>query len=41
MPKNKGKGGKNVKRGKNGNMEATRRELFFKEFGQGRISCDI
>ena len=30
-----GKGGKNVKRGKNGNLEATRRDLLFKEFGQG------
>mmetsp|Transcript_17376 Transcript_17376/g.18119 ORF Transcript_17376/g.18119 Transcript_17376/m.18119 type:complete len:142 (+) Transcript_17376:67-492(+) len=34
MPKNKGKGGKNVKRGKNGNLEETRRDLLFKEFGQ-------
>mmetsp|Transcript_59395 Transcript_59395/g.128917 ORF Transcript_59395/g.128917 Transcript_59395/m.128917 type:complete len:142 (+) Transcript_59395:61-486(+) len=34
MPNKKGKGGKNVKRGKNGNMEATRRDLLFKEFGQ-------
>lgn len=30
-----GKGGKNVKRGKNGNMEENRRDLLYKEFGQG------
>ncbi|CAM9209332.1 unnamed protein product, partial [Ectocarpus fasciculatus] len=29
-----GKGGKNVKRGKNGNMEENRRDLLYKEFGQ-------
>ena len=34
MPKNKGKGGKNVKRGKNGNAEETRRALQFKEDSQ-------
>ncbi|QSL66584.1 hypothetical protein MERGE_000966 [Pneumocystis wakefieldiae] len=33
MPKNKGKGGKNRRRGKNEN-EAEKRELFFKEDGQ-------
>ena len=32
-----GKGGKNVKRGKNGNLEETRRDLLYKEFGQGMI----
>jgi hypothetical protein len=30
-----GKGGKNVKRGKNGNAEETRRALQYKEDGQG------
>ncbi|CDH60548.1 eukaryotic translation initiation factor 1a [Lichtheimia corymbifera JMRC:FSU:9682] len=33
MPKNKGKGGKNRRRGKNDN-EANKRELIFKEEGQ-------
>ena len=33
MPKNKGKGGKNRRRGKNEN-EAMKRELVFKEDGQ-------
>ena len=33
MPKNKGKGGKNRKRGKNEN-ETQKRELVFKEDGQ-------
>ncbi|CDS07642.1 Putative Probable TIF11-translation initiationFT factor eIF1a [Lichtheimia ramosa] len=33
MPKNKGKGGKNRRRGKNDN-EASKRELIFKEEGQ-------
>jgi len=33
MPKNKGKGGKNRRRGKNEN-EAEKRELIFKEDGQ-------
>jgi len=33
MPKNKGKGGKNRRRGKNEN-EAEKRELVFKEDGQ-------
>lgn len=33
MPKNKGKGGKNVRRGKN-EGEETKRELLFKEPGQ-------
>lgn len=36
MPKNKGKGGKNRRRGKNEN-EADKRELIFKEDGQGKI----
>ena len=34
MPKNKGKGGKNRRRGKNENEE-TKRDLLFKEEGQG------
>jgi translation initiation factor 1A len=34
MPKTKGKGGKNVKKGKKGNGEAERRDLLFKEDGQ-------
>lgn len=34
MPKNKGKGGKNRRRGKNDN-EDDKRELIFKEDGQG------
>jgi hypothetical protein len=34
MPKNKGKGGKNRRRGKNDNEE-NKRELEFKEDGQG------
>lgn len=33
MPKNKGKGGKNRRRGKNEN-EGVKRELIFKEDGQ-------
>ena len=33
MPKNKGKGGKNRRRGKNEN-DGDKRELIFKEFGQ-------
>ncbi|KAH6571028.1 hypothetical protein BASA62_004077 [Batrachochytrium salamandrivorans] len=36
MPKNKGKGGKNRKRGKNEN-ESDKRELVFKEDGQERF----
>jgi hypothetical protein len=35
LSRSAGKGGKNVKRGKNGNLEETRRDLLFKEFGQG------
>jgi translation initiation factor 1A len=34
MPKNKGKGGKNRRRGKNEN-DVLKRELTFKEVGQG------
>jgi hypothetical protein len=34
MPKNKGKGGKNRKRGKNVNVEEEKRELVLKEDGQ-------
>ena len=34
MPKNKGKGGKNRRRGKNEN-DVNKRELVFKEDGQG------
>jgi len=34
MPKNKGKGGKNRRRGKNEN-DIAKRELVFKEDGQG------
>ena len=34
MPKNKGKGGKNYKKGKKTDDGATRRELIFKEDGQ-------
>lgn len=37
MPKNKGKGGKNRRRGKNDNEE-NKREIEFKEDGQG-ASC--
>lgn len=36
MPKNKGKGGKNRRRGKNENEE-TKRDLLFKEDGQGEV----
>jgi hypothetical protein len=36
MPKNKGKGGKNRRRGKNEN-ESEKRELIFKEDGQGTV----
>jgi len=36
MPKNKGKGGKNRRRGKNENEE-TKRTLEFKEPGQGAL----
>jgi len=36
MPKNKGKGGKNRRRGKNENEGDERRELLFKEDGQGK-----
>ena len=34
MPKNKGKGGKNFKKGKKGGDGETRRDLIFKEDGQ-------
>lgn len=34
MPKNKGKGGKTKRRGKNGNVDLVKRELIFKEDGQ-------
>jgi hypothetical protein len=34
MPKNKGKGGKNYKKGKKTNEGETRRELIYKEDGQ-------
>lgn len=34
MTKNKGKGGKNRRKGKN-DSDAFKRELVFKEFGQG------
>lgn len=37
MPKNKGKGGKNRRRGKNDNEE-NKRELEFKEDGQGAFA---
>lgn len=37
MPKNKGKGGKNRRRGKNDNDD-DKRELVFKEDGQGKLS---
>ncbi|KAF8672240.1 Eukaryotic translation initiation factor 1A [Rhizoctonia solani] len=37
MPKNKGKGGKNRRRGKNEN-DADKRELVFREDGQGRMA---
>lgn len=36
MPKNKGKGGKNRRRGKNDNEE-NKRELEFKEDGQRKL----
>lgn len=39
MPKNKGKGGKNRRRGKNENEE-TKRQLEFKEPGQGLYAND-
>lgn len=35
MPKNKGKGGKNFKKGKKTEGDDTRRDLIFKEDGQG------
>ena len=38
MPKNKGKGGKNRRRGKNENEE-TKRQLEFKEPGQEYSHC--
>ena len=34
MPKNKGKGGKNFKKGKKSSEGETRRDLIFKEDGQ-------
>eukprot|EP00605_Chrysophyceae_sp_TOSAG23-4_P001741 GSChrysophyteH1.ASY1.ANO1.1928.1 assembled CDS len=34
MPKNKGKGGKNVKKGKKRDMDGERRDLLFREDGQ-------
>jgi translation initiation factor 1A len=37
MTKNKGKGGKNRRKGKN-DSDAFKRELVFKEFGQGNYS---
>jgi translation initiation factor 1A len=37
MPKNKGKGGKNRRRGKNEN-EDVKRELILAEPGQGKLS---
>lgn len=40
MPKNKGKGGKNVKRGKNQKFEEAR-ELVFKEDGQECVLIDF
>jgi translation initiation factor 1A len=40
MPKNKGKGGKNRRRGKNENEE-DKRELVFKEDGQGLQSTSL
>ena len=39
MPKNKGKGGKNRRRGKNEN-EGLKRELVFKEDGQEYAQVD-
>ena len=36
MPKNKGKGGKNYKKGKKRDEGETRRDLIFKEDGQGQ-----
>ncbi|KAB5590319.1 Eukaryotic translation initiation factor 1A,X-chromosomal [Ceratobasidium theobromae] len=40
MPKNKGKGGKNRRRGKNEN-DADKRELVFREDGQGMLSIHL
>ena len=40
MPKNKGKGGKNRRRGKNEN-EGAKRELILKEEGQERFNTII
>lgn len=40
MPKNKGKGGKNRRRGKNDNDDE-KRDLIFKEDGQGNFICII
>ena len=42
MPKNKGKGGKNRRRGKNEN-EGLKRELVFKEDGQeyAQVNLDL
>ena len=39
MPKNKGKGGKNFKKGKKTEGDDTRRDLIFKEDGQGKERC--
>jgi len=41
MPKNKGKGGKNFKKGKKGEGDDTRRDLIFKEDGQGKFNFEI
>lgn len=40
MPKNKGKGGKNRRRGKNEN-DIMKRELIYKEPGQGLFSIGV
>lgn len=40
MPKNKGKGGKNRRRGKNEN-DIMKRELIMKEDGQGLVTINF
>lgn len=39
MPKNKGKGGKSKRKGKNKGHEGSKRQLILKEPGQGSFQC--
>ena len=41
MPKNKGKGGKNYKKGKKRDEGEARRDLLFKEDGQGAFGLPL